>query len=124
MVDVQRAFKNRVIQFNRYNLVGASAYDDVPPNDSSIPSSSQSDRRLNSSTEKKSVEAVASLMSVNKLNHSLYTRIQYNASSLGKRFTHKSAPRISNVDKLGLRNSIVTHHPIYTEMPSKNLDDS
>jgi len=121
-VDVQRAFKSRVIQFNKLNVVGASAYDNR--NVASSPmSTSFSQQRLNTANENRSVEAAAPLVSVNKLNHSLYTRIQYNASSLGKRFTHKSAPRIQS-DKQGLGNSIVTHHALIKHMPPSALNEA
>ena len=52
---------------------------------------------------------------VNRLNHTLYSRLQYNASAIGKRFTHKSAPKMTSLPSsagAAFGNSVVTHHSL------------
>ena len=63
---------------------------------------------MNSTT---SVDPNNSLTTVNKLNSRLYTKLQVNASALGKRFTHKSAPRVPPSNHTsGMGHYAVSHH--------------
>ena len=54
---------------------------------------------------------------------SLYNKMQINASAIGKRFTHKSASRISSTQEGLLNNSIVKHHPLFTRQSSGIRDE-
>ena len=51
----------------------------------------------------------------------LYTKLKYNATALGKRFIHKSAPKMSKKPS-SVMNPIVQHHPLYARQDSYDDD--
>lgn len=105
-VDAQKAFKNRVLHFHKLKT-GASMYEhniasESPSNDNfkweSPMSQKQTSKKAFEKANASTTEGTGGAMvQVNKLNHTLYNRIQYNASAIGKRFTHKSAPKFSRI---------------------------
>ena len=56
-------------------------------------------------------ESPAPIQSVNKLNMSLFNKLQYNAQNIGKRFIHKSSAGMSSQPTV-LGHSAVTHHAL------------
>ena len=133
-IDVQKAFKNRVLQFNQLksgSFVGTGGVphatedhrksntlalendyaQDLNPEqqESAFMESAQS--RVPSSLE------ASPLTQVNRLNQGMYTKLQYNASSMGKRFTSKQPTRSNPTSHL-IGNHVVTHHPLFARTNS------
>ena len=57
-----------------------------------------------------------SMAHVNKLNKPLQQKLQFNATTLGKRFIHKSVPR--QASKSVNQSTTVTHHPLHKRKDS------
>ena len=71
--------------------------------------------------ERQEIDKNLAMTTVSKLNNKLYTKLLYNANSLGKRFTHKSTPRMVNPSSgLSVNNTsaVVTHHQLFAHKDS------
>ena len=58
---------------------------------------------------------------VNKLNKPLQQKLQFNATTLGKRFFHKQVAR--QPSKSVNQSNTVTHHPLYARSDSQTSEE-
>ena len=103
-MDAPKANKNHIIQLNQLKTTGV-----LEDRKKNLLNSDQTFQNLPGSTLQ---ESPAPIQSVNKLNMSLFNKLQFNAQSIGKRFIHKSSTGISSRLPTQLGNSTVTHHPL------------